>query len=79
MGVEKIIRSFKFLSDARQSEGDEIAALFAYVFGQVISIKDSNYYEFGSDNRQDILKRKTPHFPLTNRNNLHRALISVNG
>ena len=29
VGVEKIRRSFKFLSDARQPEGDEIAALFA--------------------------------------------------
>ena len=56
--VEKIM-SFRFLSDARQPEGDEIAAFFAYVFGHVISIKDSNYYEFGSVNRQDILKRKT--------------------
>ena len=29
VGVEKIRRSFKFLSDARQLEGDEVAALFA--------------------------------------------------
>ena len=29
VGVEKIRRSFKFLSDAGQPEGDEIAALFA--------------------------------------------------
>ena len=44
-------------------------------------MKDSNYYEFGSDNRQDIfiLKRRTPHFQLTNKNNLDRALINVNG
>ena len=56
--MEKIRRSFKFLSDARQPEGDEIAALFAKVFGQVFSIKDRNYYEFGSDNRQDILRGK---------------------